>query len=859
MQIIISHVNTDFDALASMIAAKKLYPKAQIVISDKQNIPVRQFLNIYRDSLDLVQDHLVDWDSVTEIILVDEASLKRTGDYADKLARENVKIFIYDHHPPKKGDVEKDDGTIEQVGAAVTLLIEEIQKRSLPITSFEATLFGLGIYTDTGSFTYDNTTSRDFEAASFLLEQGMNLEIVTRFSNEIFSPEQQALLDELFKNVTTYYMDGLQIVVSIHEEKKFQKGLATLTRKLLEVTDADAAITVVSMRNRTYIVGRASSDRITLLPLLKKWRGGGHEQAGSATVRSTDIETIANEVVENLDMMIKRATTARDMMTSPVKTILPDTSIEEAGQLMYRYGHSGFPVVEDAQLLGIITRRDLEKANHHGLGHAPVKGYMSTNIITIKPDTTEEEIQNLIIERNIGRLPVVEDGELIGIVSRTNVIEVLHNERNMSHVNQADEAGELRENLQVEMKKQLPEEIYSLLKDISQTADGVDTPVYLIGGIVRDIFLDKENDDIDIVVEGDGVAFAKKLQADYGGDVVTHESFGTATWTSRTGLEIDIASSRLEYYDRPAALPDVETSTLKEDLSRRDFTINAMAIYLSGGSFGQLIDPFRGQQDLHEKKITILHNISFIEDPTRIFRGIRFESRFAFKMDEQTEKLALQSIEKVKDLSAHRIVEEMSKLFTEGHPAKIIRRLFELKFWQQFGVSEEVCEISCNHAENLYKIYEQETSTCTPSWFIYFFLPFYYDEKFTAAKSFALTKPTARLLQEITDLKGFHQWGDIQEKGEFQRFLKDYSDEAILFIVANKSFKNESLIREYLETRRNLPTLLTGEDLIKRGLKPSSFFSEVLLELEVAVLNDKVKTKAEAEAWLESQLDNKQK
>lgn len=853
LQVIISHINTDFDALASMLAAKKLYPEAQVVISDKQNIPVKQFLTIYRDTLDLVQDNLIDWEEVTELILVDEASLSRMGDYAKKLQLDNVKVTIIDHHPPKEGDVKGDNEIIEQVGAAVTLLIEEIRKRSLAMTSFEATLFGLGIYTDTGSFTYTNTTARDFRAASFLMDQGMNLEIVQRFSDEILSPEQQNILNRLFQQSTTHYINGLEIVVSSCQHRTFQKGLATLTQKLLEVTDADAVLTVVGMNNRVYIVGRASSERITLLPILKKWHGGGHEQAGSAAIKDVERETVVHEVIHSLDLMLKPGVTARDMMTSPVKTIPPETSIERSSELMYRYGHSGFPVVEGDQLLGIITRRDLEKANHHGLGHAPVKAYMSTNIVSIQPETTEEEIQKMIIERNIGRLPVVEDGKLIGIVSRTNIIESLHHQKIKGEAKQT--VTHLPDNLKDKMNQQLPKEIYCLLQDISKTANTSHLSVYLIGGIVRDIFLGEPNDDIDIVVEGDGIAFSKKLQSDYGGDIIVHEDFGTATWNHPAGFEIDVTSSRLEFYDRPAALPDVETSTLKEDLYRRDFTINAMAIYLNQDAFGELVDPFQGLTDLREKRVKVLHNLSFVEDPTRILRGVRFETRFRFLMDEQTEKLALQSIERVKELSATRIVGEMKRLFKEDNPSNVIRRLFELEFWQQFGVNKKRLGDSLAHVNQLYKLYTKnkklKESSNKPHWFTCFFIPFYYEGDVETAKRFALTKQDAKLLQEIVSLRKVPKWQQVEKIGDFHRVLKDYSDEAILFFVSIESFATQNRVIQYLERRLVIPTHVTGEDLIKQGLKPSAFFAKLLLELDVAILNKEVHSGNDALEWVQ--------
>src|SRR5699024_6993026 len=338
----------------------------------------------------------------------------------------------------------------------------------------------------------------------------------------------------------------------------------------------------------------------------------------------------------------------------------------------------------------------------------------------------------------IGRIPVVENGKLIGIVSRTNIIEMMHNKRLKENIKKKHDHT-LKDNLNKEMHTQLPRNIYSLLKDISKSATKANVSVYLIGGIVRDIILGQPNDDIDIVVEGDGIAFAKQLHADYGGKVILHENFKTATWTDESGLEIDITSSRLEFYDRPAALPDVETSTLKEDLYRRDFTINAMAIYLNGDKFGQLIDPFNGQLDLKEKKITILHNLSFVEDPTRILRAIRFETRFNFLMDGQTEKLSLQSIERISDLSANRIVGELKKILSEANPVRSLQRLFELNFFKQFGIEEENETLSCQHAKKLQELYSTHIDNNQPAWFDYFVIPFYEADNLKVSEQFALT------------------------------------------------------------------------------------------------------------------------
>src|SRR5699024_2813145 len=240
-------MNTDFDALASMLAAKKLHPNAQIVISNRQHSSVRRFLNIYRDSFRYVLDHEIDWAKVKELILVDVSELERVSPLTKKLPKEDLEIIIYDHHEGK-GELRKpDDGKVEQVGAAVTLLIEEIKKKEIRLNSFEATLFGLGIYTDTGFFTYNHTSSRDLLAASFLMDQGMNLELIQKFSEQRLEAEQQSILDELFMQTENKSHDGLQVTIAQAKFDQVHGGLALVAEKLLDIKGTDAAIVVVGM------------------------------------------------------------------------------------------------------------------------------------------------------------------------------------------------------------------------------------------------------------------------------------------------------------------------------------------------------------------------------------------------------------------------------------------------------------------------------------------------------------------------------------------------------------------------------------------------------------------------------------
>lgn len=859
MKVILSHVNTDFDALASMLAAKKLYPDAQMVITDKVNAAVKQFLAIYRDSIDLVLDHQVTWDQVTEIILVDVASLDRVGNFINQLNLDSISFTVFDHHPTQEGDLEAGHGSIEQVGATVTLLIEEIQKRNMELSFFEATIFGLGIYTDTGNFTYSNTTPRDLSVASYLLTQGMNLELINRFDEQVDYGEQNIIFNQLFINSKEFELDGLNIVISSHHQKKFQGGLSTLTRKLVETTGADAVITVVEMQKRVYVVGRASSNRVNFLPLMQVLGGGGHEKAASATIKNGDLEEILHTVQDKLKDLLLPAITAEAIMASPVKSIPPETTIEKAAEMMYRYGHTGFPVISEDKLCGIISRRDIDKATHHGLGHAPVKAYMTSKVITISPNTSLEEIQNTMIKHNIGRLPVVLDGKVLGILSRTNVIEVLHNEKLKKELERSAILNQ-QNNLKAKMKQLLPEDLYQLLLEIGQGADEANIDAYMIGGIVRDLILGRENDDVDVVVEGDGIAFATFLSERFGGEVKIHEDFGTSTWKHPSGTKIDITTSRFEYYDHPAALPTVEHSNLREDLSRRDFTINAMAIHLNESSFGDIIDFFSGREHLQDKSIKILHNLSFVEDPTRILRAVRFETRFGFKMDQQTLELANISMDKMRNVSKHRTSNELQKLFKEGKPLVAMQRLFEIEFWSTLidsftGEGEIITH--CKRLQNTLKDYREIEINKQLIWYMYALLPFYKQkEGLHFGSTYALNRKEMKIVEEIQYIEEI--WPDMkkQTSSHLHRQFKKLSNEALLFFFTHPDQELEYEVGiHYLIDRMTIPVLLTGEDLKALGIQPGPIYSSLLLELELAFLKKQITTKEQATLWVKQKIE----
>lgn len=852
MKVILTHNNVDFDGLASMIGAKKLYPYAEMVLPEKLTTDVAHFLAIYKDTFPFKKAKSINWERVKDCIVVDTNQLNRLGQIKKYITKE-MNIHVYDHHIVPNNPLSM-KGTIDEVGATITLITEKLIEKNIEVTPFEATVFALGVYSDTGAFTYQNTTARDLKAAAWFLEKGANLSIVERFRQLPLQKDANELFQKLLYRGEIITVDNVEIFIAQYEQEHYTGHLATITRKLIDVTGASTVFSVVKMTGKIFVTARSASDRVNVLPIIKELGGGGHPQAASAMRRNENVENVLQQIKTNLHKIVTPSITAESLMSSPVRVVAPDTTIEVVSKMLYRYGHTGFPVVDDEKIVGIISRRDVDKALHHGLGHAPVKGYMSREPITIKKDDSIETIQALMIEKNVGRLPVTENGRLVGIVSRTDVIEAMHG-KNMSKNPFLFEKTKPKRNLALEMKQQFPNEIYSLLYLISKEATSLGMKAYLIGGMVRDLLLNRKNEDMDIVIEGDGIELAKQLQEKYGGHIRSHEKFRTATWKHPLGYKIDLTSARTEYYDFPAALPKVELSTIKEDLYRRDFTINAMGISLHENSFGDLIDFFHGYEDLKEKKIRVLYNLSFVEDPTRILRAIRFESRFRFYMDPQTESLAKESANNLLSCSKQRIANELRRMFLEENPLYAIERMYSLNIPPfLFAHRDEMENVFHRFSQLQFLLNEMKKNGLQWSnslWVAYLiYMTPLHEHSFQEVNEYCLTKDDIKLVDDVQKLLAEKE--SIKELstdlGDWHKYFSTVQTDVLLAafpLLQNKHVKDGL---RYVVAREKLENIVTGKDFIAIGLKPSPLFKELLLYSEILQLRN---PKIEKEALME--------
>lgn len=857
MDIITTHTNTDLDALAAMVGAQKLYPEAVLVFPGKLLPNVEEFMSLHKDTLPVRTAKEIDPARIKRVVLVDTKNPRRLGKLGEILKQKECELHIYDHHPWAEGDLRGSLEVVEMVGATATLLVERIRERGTPLSPLEATILAMGIYGDTGSLVFTSTTPRDVAAVAFLLEKGANLGVVAGFLGRPLSEEQKSLLKTLLISAQRHQVNGVKILMSTAAVPEFIVGLATLTHMISEIERLDAVFTVVEMEDRVYIVGRSNVPQVNVAEILECFGGSGHAAAASATIKGGRAEEAAGRLLAVVKERVRPPLTCAGIMSSPVKTVDPQTSINEAGRIMLRYGHTGLPVVKGEKLVGVISRRDVEKAIHHGLGHAPVKGFMTTSVVWAPPELPVNEVQRIMIEHDIGRVPIVKDGRLVGIVSRTDVLRTLHGSLPPRHrviYNSVFQA--LSTNVKELMKKNVSPVLFGIMEEAGQTGREMGYGVYAAGGLVRDIFLGVENFDLDLVVEGDGIALARALGGRYGAKVRAHEQFGTAEIVF-PGFKVDVATARLEFYAYPAALPQVESSTLHQDLYRRDFTINAMAIALNGDRFGDLIDYFGGRQDLADGLVRVLYNLSFIEDPTRILRAVRFAGRYGFRLEEQTENFLWEAVRRrvLNRVSSERIWEEIKRILKEEKAALMLARLYELQLF-----SDLFPEVDYLSAEPVLKNLPAALKDLQ-GWGIAFAYP---DEKWLcyflalvhrtpAAGAKALCEKyhfSKRTTEKVEKVVSF--WPEMvgrmgkESLPGLARLLMGIPGEAypaLLTIAKEKG--EEEIFREALFLIRESRPRLGGEFIKSLGCRPGPVYREVLDAVWQARLEGRIKTKEE--------------
>jgi tRNA nucleotidyltransferase (CCA-adding enzyme) len=839
-KLILSHANTDFDAFAAMLAAQLLYPGARVCLHGGVNRNVREFYNLHAEQIPAVEPSAVDRESVRTLVLVEISEAARLGEFADLASRPNMDVVVFDHH--RQPRFEEATMFVAADGSLVTSMLKLLLERGITITPMQATAFALGIHEDTGSLTYSSTTHRDIEALAACLRAGANQELLARYLRGPLQPEQRELLRRLDSSRKESELAGLRLVTAAAEADGYVEDVSTLVSRIGDVADWDVLLLSVAMEGRVVVVGRSRTASVAIDSALEALGGGGHAQAGSAVVREGDPKAVLERAVAEVERVAKPPLRAGDVMSQPVHAVSRDDEIATALVECQRLGLSGIQVSADGALTGVVAREDLDRAVHHGLSHAPVKAVMSAGVPVVGKEATIGELRDLLAGGSADRLVIVPDGPYRtedhvdaeaaqGVVTGGDVLRALHEPVVLERPKPHDEATRaVRARLGEIARLQ---EILPAIQAVASPYDGV----YLVGGAVRDVLLGEQSLDLDLMIEGDALAFARDLAGELGARCHPHEKFQTAVVKGAGAdgheIRVDVAAARTEFYVAPGALPEVERSTLRHDLARRDFTINAMATSLKAEDLGSTYDFFGGYRDLQGKTVRVLHNLSFVEDPTRMLRAIRYEARLGFRMDGHTLSLARGSIETrlVGDLSSARLRDELLDILAEERLITALERIAELGL-------DEAMHPRLDAGPESVRLIERAESLMSVAPLAGAVRPVLVrlaclcrrmsaDEVYAWLEKLRLRRAdqdvvassvtVAPLLAERLSTEG------SPPPSELRDLLAGQSSEVLLMAVltAPEPDRAEERVRSYLERIRNVELEITGEDLRAAGVPES--------------------------------------
>lgn len=426
MHIIATHTNADFDAIASLLGAWHLYPDALPVLPPTINRNVRDFITLYQNHLPFLHITELSREPITRLTLVDTQQIP----YNLKNLTPDVKLHIIDHHHDlHQQPVSNAIMSLSDTGANATMLVEQIRDLPKRITSLEATLLLLGIYEDTGALTYGSTTPRDLQAAAWLLSDGRaRLDIVREYLNYPMSDPQKVLYEQLIERLETRTVHGHTIVIGPAQVDHYVEEISSLASRIRDLYQPDALFILVQMPDHVQMVARSVTDAINVGAIAEFFGGGGHPRAAAALIKNKKLDDVKSELNKLLRLEVQPATTVAQIMSMGVRTLAPSDTVRHTAAMMERYGHEGFPVLdqETGKIVGIMSRREVDKARRHKLDGAHIRQFMKKGEFFVTPIDSIDVVQTLMTTEQIGQVPVLDKpgGELIGIVTRTDLINL---------------------------------------------------------------------------------------------------------------------------------------------------------------------------------------------------------------------------------------------------------------------------------------------------------------------------------------------------------------------------------------------------------------------------------------------------
>jgi tRNA nucleotidyltransferase (CCA-adding enzyme) len=424
VDIAFGHTNTDFDCLGSLILVKKIFPGYRLVRSSRVNPSSQNMCDLYKDYFDFLTPRDISEETIDNIIIVDTRAAARVNEYFSCIKGSNPAIRVFDHHNTENCNIP--GAVIEEghFGANTTLLGKMAMAKGIKLESEEATIALTAIYADTGRLIYENVTRNDYEVSAWLLDMGASLHLVKNFLETVTEDNQIEVLGRLRPEPRT--IQGNMILMSYLELEANVAGLAAVVEKIMDMRNPDAYFAVFSIPadNTILLIARSQSKKIDVQELLSMYGGGGHPLAASARITGSGGREFFKEFKSRLEHSLEPAARALDIMTKNVFTILETTSLLDASMFLERLDYTGVPVVNnEGDVSGFISLRDIMKGRKHGKMQSPVKAYMSKPAVSVGSAATMREIERIFHKEKIGHLPILEEGKLLGIVTRWDYLQ----------------------------------------------------------------------------------------------------------------------------------------------------------------------------------------------------------------------------------------------------------------------------------------------------------------------------------------------------------------------------------------------------------------------------------------------------
>jgi len=861
MEVIACRSNADWDAIGSLIVARKLYPGAAIVAPPPQDTPaMREAGKVLLRNYKLRTPDGIDPADVRRLVLVATRRAEEVGDLRVCLENPTCEVHLYDNHSALPDDIQATLEVVRPLGACVTILAQLLLERDLKLLPDEATWALFGIIEQTGGLLFPTTTAADLQAAAALVHWGADLDAAAELRRRELGISQTLILHDLLQSLHRFQVGDREIVLAEANVPAETTDWPACVERLHRMRGGSVTLAFIAQDGNGFLAGHSRPGGVDLRPIAALFNGTGEPAAFNLPIRGMTIADAERKLRESLPRLARTTPAIRSLISGPAPTIETGASVMTVRELLRQTGLPALPIVDpEGRLLNLAESKAVELAIRHGMGEEPIERIVVDPTPAFSPEMELDEAFDIAVRSEQSLFPITDEGKVVGLLARADLFRetaLAHRLRPRPAQAYGSTGSGGHENLAAALAKALPPAACGHLRRLGALAAERGQAAYLVGGIVRDLLLRRANLDIDVVVDGDAGELARIFAVQTGGEPTLHEEFHTAT-VRFDGIRIDLAMARRDQYEQAGARPRVFPASLRQDALRRDFTINTLLMDLSPARFGALDDFCGGLADLRQGCLRVLHGLSFLEDPPRLFRAVRFAGRFGFHLSAGTRNLFRRALEhKYADrVEGARLWKEMELILNEADPTPILTMLFEENLAASLHPKlRPNPDWPRRIAKTGRTIQWSQSLPDLPPWQS---RPVWWGlllHEFTPAEGRELAD---RLQTDFAVIDGFQavaaraleladalQKIDLQLPAEAAARLHSVSPETGLLasVLSENETVREAVYRHYSQWRR-VKTEITGDDLEKMGLEPGPLFKKILGDVLAARLNGQISTK----------------